>query len=111
MAKFDDLINSIGVGEDGVSIAYPDTFIDDLRGAYTDDMSIPDAQIQVLTAENAGLKQEVILLKAHNYELITQVPSEDVGSDNDSDNDSDDDSDEDVTTDDLFGDDDDDTDK
>ena len=108
MAKFDDLINSIGVGEDGVTLAYPDTFIDDVRTAYADDMSIPDAQIQVLMAENASLKEEVILLKAHNYELITQVPSDDSGSDDANDDSDNSDNDEDVTTDDLFGDDEDD---
>ena len=107
MGKFTDLISSVGVGEDGVSLAIPDNFLDDLNVAYADDMSIPDAQIQVLTAENAGLKEEILLLKAHNYELITQGSAEGSEGDNETDTDTDNNDDE-VTTDDLFGDDEDD---
>ena len=105
MGKFDDLISTVGVGEDGVTIAYPDTFLDDVRGAYTADMEIPSAKIQVLEQENAALQQEVILLKAHNYELITQVPSDDSGQSEDDESESDDDGDDtdNLTTDDLFG--------
>jgi len=106
MPKFDDLINSIGVGEDGISIAYPDTFLDDMRGAYAADMEIPEAQIQVLTAENAELKQANTLLMAENYQLIKQIPSNDPAPIEDEGED-DSESDEDITTDDLFGDDDD----
>lgn len=106
MAKFDELISSVGVGEDGVTLAYPDTFIADLSGAYAADMEIPVAKIQVLESELAALRQENVLLKAHNYELLVQIPSEDAATDENSDSDSDSDSDDDVTTDDLFGDDD-----
>ena len=104
MAKFTDMVSSVGVGEDGVTIAYPDNFIADLTAAYDDDMSIPTAKIEVLMAENAALAQENTLLKAHNYELIVQNPSTDDGGSDDGSDDSDDgdDTDDDVTTNDLF---------
>lgn len=106
MGKFDDLVSSVGVGDDGVTLAYPETFLTDLSNAFAEDMSIPVAKIDVLTAENAALQQENTLLKAHNYELLVQIPA-DGGGDNapegSEDSDDSDDSD-DVTTDDLFGD-------
>lgn len=111
--KFDDLINSIGVGEDGVSTAYPDTFLDDMRGAYAEDMAIPDARIQVLESDLATATAQVTQLMAENYQLIKAVGAssavDEEPTDDDTDNDADDD--EDITTDDLFGDDADNTDK
>lgn len=77
MAKLLEIINSLGVGEDGVTTAYPETFIADITGAYEEDMSFPTAKIGVLEAENAALAQENMLLKAHNYELLTLMPSSD----------------------------------
>lgn len=106
--KFDDLINSIGVGEDGVTTAYPDTFLDDMRGAYAEDMQIPDARIQVLESDLATATAQVTQLMAENYQLIKAVgASSAVEGDGDDDaGDGDDgDDDADVTTDDLFGDD------
>lgn len=74
MAKVTDLINSVGVGEDGISRAYPDTFIDDISAAYAEDMAIPDAAILVLETENAELKQVNTQLMAENYQLLKQIP-------------------------------------
>lgn len=76
MGKFHELTDSLGYGEDGVSLAYPETFIDDARAAYDEDMSIPSSRISVLEADLAAAQQEIIRLKAHNYELITAVPAE-----------------------------------
>lgn len=75
MARFHDLLSSVGVGEDGVSLAYPDTFSDDLTAAYDEDFSVPSAKIQVLESENAELVAQIATLKAHNYDLLMQVPA------------------------------------
>lgn len=76
MAKFHDLFDSLGVQEDGVSLAYPDTFRDDLTAAYDEDFSVPSAKIQVLESENAELKAQIAGLKAHNYDLLMSGPAE-----------------------------------
>lgn len=75
MARFHELIDSIGVAEDGVSIAYPETFLDDIRAAYDEDLAGPAAAIEVRDAEIAELKAQILQLQAHNYELMTQVPA------------------------------------
>ncbi len=77
MAKFHELLDSLGYGEDGITTAYPETFITDVTAAYDEDMSIPTSAVDVLKAENAELKDEIVRLKAHNYELITAVPAVD----------------------------------
>lgn len=76
MAKFHDTISSLGVGDDGVSVAYPDTFTDDILAAYDEDMSVPNAKIAVLERDLAAANETINQLKAHNYDLLTQVPSE-----------------------------------
>lgn len=68
------LLDSIGVQEDGVSIAYPDTFDADIRAALTEDASIYDAKILTLTTELTEAQAEIARLKAHNYDLITNGP-------------------------------------
>lgn len=70
------LLDSLGVGEDGISTAYPDTFTDDIRGAYTADADAAAAKIGVLTADLAAAQQQILLLQAHNYELMTSAPTE-----------------------------------
>lgn len=112
MGRFSDLTDSLGYGDDGVSLSYPDTFLDDARSAYDEDMSIPAARVSVLEADLAAAQSEIIRLKAHNYELLTQVPAEDINpadGDNaaDDDNSSDNESSDDEGIDSLFGDDDD----
>lgn len=94
MAKVLDLINSVGFGDDGISLAYPDTFLDDIRASYDEDMSIPTAKITGLEADLAAAQAEIANLKIHMYDLINQVPdtsdsddSDDSESDSDSDND------------------------
>ena len=77
MSKVIDLLDSLGVAEDGISTVYPDTFTDDIRSAYEEDFSIPSAKIEVLTAELAAAQQEILALKAHNYELMVSVPATD----------------------------------
>lgn len=75
MARFRELIDSLGMGEDGLT-AYPETFTTDLASAYDEDMSIPAARVEVLEADLLAANAEILRLKAHNYELITQVPVE-----------------------------------
>lgn len=74
MGKYQDYINSVGVGEDGAYM-YPDTFIADLNGAYEDDfagatatIAQKDAEIQNLTAQNQQLA-------AANWTLLQQIPA------------------------------------
>lgn len=75
MSKVLGLLDSLGVAEDGISTAYPETFTDDIRAAYEEDFSIPSAKIEVLEAELAAAKAEILALKAHNYELMVSVPA------------------------------------
>lgn len=110
MAKFHELTDSLGYGEDGVTLQYPETFIDDLRSAYDEDMSIPESRILVLEADLAAANAEIVRLKAHNYELITAVPSEEPNADDadsGADDDSNDNQSDDEGVDSLFGSDDD----
>lgn len=76
MANTLALLDSLGVAEDGISTAYPDTFVDDLRGAYTADADAAAARISILEADLAEAKQQILLLQAHNYELMTSAPAE-----------------------------------
>lgn len=107
MAKVTDMLDSLGTGEDGISPLYPDTFLDDLRGAYTDDLSVPAAKISVLETDLAAALAEIDRLKAHNYDLLMQIPAEGAPASED-DNESEDDDSEDEDTpqgvDGLFGD-------
>lgn len=75
MAKVHDMLSSLGVGEDGISVAYPETFQDDILSAYDEDFSVPTAKIQVLEAELAEANAAIATLKAHNYDLLMQVPA------------------------------------
>jgi hypothetical protein len=75
MARFHDTLSSLGVGEDGISVAYPETFTDDISAAYEEDMGGASAKIAVLEADLAAANQTINELKAHNYDLLTQVPS------------------------------------
>jgi hypothetical protein len=75
MARVHDMLSSLGVGEDGVSVAYPDTFVDDISAAYEEDMSGPTAKIGVLETELAEANAKIAELKAHNYDLLMQVPT------------------------------------
>lgn len=70
------LLDSLGVAEDGIATVYPDTFVDDIRGAYTADADAAAAKISVLTADLAAAQAEILNLRAHNYELMTSAPVE-----------------------------------
>jgi hypothetical protein len=74
MAKVPDLLDSLGVAEDGISTAYPETFVSDIRSAYDEDATIPAARISVLEADLAAAQKTITDLKAHNYELMVSVP-------------------------------------
>ena len=76
MARTIDLLDSIGVAEDGISIAYPETFMDDIRGAYGADADAAAARIAILEADLAAAQQEIVLLQAHNYQLMVSVPAD-----------------------------------
>lgn len=75
MPKFHDLLASVGVAEDGVSLAYPDTFTTDLTAAYDEDLSVYTGKITVLETDLAAALDEIARLKAHNYDLLMQVPT------------------------------------
>lgn len=98
MGKLTDLVDSVGFGDDGMTLAYPDNFIDDIRGAYDEDFSISAAKITALEAELAEANAQIAALKAHNYDLITQIPAVDStdesGAEDDGDTDTDDDDDQ-----------------
>lgn len=74
MARTIDLLDSLGVAEDGISTVYPETFTTDIRDAYTADADAAAAKISVLEADLAALQAENLALKAHNYELMVSVP-------------------------------------
>jgi len=73
MSNLLSLLDSVGVGEDGISTAYPETFMDDLRGAYGADSDAAAAKISVLEADLAVAKEKILKLQAHNYELMTSA--------------------------------------
>lgn len=70
------LLDSLGVAEDGISTVYPETFVEDIRGAYGADADAAAAKISVLTADLAAAQQQILLLQAHNYELMTSAPAD-----------------------------------
>jgi len=76
MARTIDLLDSLGVAEDGISTAYPETFMDDIRGAYGADAATAAARIAFLEADLAAAQQEIVLLQAHNYQLMVSVPAD-----------------------------------
>lgn len=76
MARTIDLLDSLGVAEDGISTAYPETFMDDIRGAYGADADAAAARIAILEADLAAAQQEIVLLQAHNYQLMVSVPAD-----------------------------------
>lgn len=93
MSRTLSLLDSVGLGEDGISTAYPETFMDDIRGAYGADQDAAAAKISVLEADQAAAKEQILALQAHNYELMTAaVPTEPVVEDTSEDNPSGDDS-------------------
>lgn len=88
MARFADALAALSGLEDVQS--FPPTWVDDLTGAYDDDIveatgpiDSANARIAELESSNAELANEVQQVKAHNYELMMQVGSPDDNSDND----------------------------
>jgi hypothetical protein len=104
MARFSDILSSLGVAEDGISTAYPETFIPDITSAYDDDVSVYAAKITSLEADLAEAVAKITALQVHNYELMTTSAAEsgDGSDDSDSDGDSDDDTDDNRGVDSLF---------
>lgn len=76
MARTIELLDSLGVAEDGISTAYPETFMDDIRVAYGADADAAAARIAILEADLAAAQQEITLLQAHNYQLMVSVPAD-----------------------------------
>jgi len=96
----------------GLGTELPDTWGDDLTGAYNDDLAevsavqaSADAKVQELTEALAAAQSELTATKAQNYDLLMQVAaqggSEDEGSDADSEDEGSDDEDKDPVED-LF---------
>lgn len=106
MAKVTELLDSLGVAEDGISTVYPETFVGDIRAAYEEDFSIPAARIAVLEADLAAAQDKILALKAHNYELMVSVPATESDENPESEGDDDtpdDDNDDNSGVDSLFG--------
>lgn len=97
-----DILNSLGSGDDG-SVLYPETFITDLTSAYDADMELPASRIAVLEADLAAAQTEILLLKAHNYELLTSQPVMGEPEDSPEGEDFDDEEPQEKTVDSLFG--------
>ena len=76
MSRALELLDSLGVAEDGISTVYPETFVEDMRGAYTADADAAAARIQILEADLLAAKAEITALQAHNYQLMVSVPAE-----------------------------------
>lgn len=74
MARFNEIIDSLGVGEDGARM-YPDTFVDDITGAYDFDMQGSTAVIAQLTAEAETLRAQNQELAAANWNLLQSIPA------------------------------------
>lgn len=78
MGKFDDLIESLDL-----SGGIPDGFVESLRAAHEEDLSVPIAKIDELTASTteyvsqlAAKDAEISKAKAANYDLLMRMPGE-----------------------------------
>lgn len=74
MSQFNTYLDSVGVGEDGAYM-YPDTFHDDLRGAYDSDFQGAAANIALLQQQVADLEAKNVELAAANWNLLQSVPA------------------------------------
>lgn len=106
MSQFRTILDSVGVGEDGVTPAYGDTFRDDISAAYDADIvgatTSADAVVAELTAQVATLSAELQATQADNYRLMKMIPSDGGGvveGDGDEDEET---ADEDIMPEDLF---------
>ena len=77
MARFHEVIDSLGVGDTG-ALMYPDTFVDDIRGAYDSDIQGATAQIALLTEQIATLEAQNTQLAAANWNLSQSIPANNV---------------------------------
>lgn len=70
MAEFDELLGKLREpGDDGV----PETIYDDLAAAYNDRISSADSKISELSSTLDTTKDELLKVRAHNYDLLTAV--------------------------------------
>lgn len=96
--KFAEMLAAMLAGE-----TLPEDWGSQITEAYEYDMSVPGAKVTELEAALAAKDAEITALKVHNYELLMS----DAGSADNIDGDADDTvdtDDEEITTDDLFGD-------
>ena len=80
--EFDDLLEKLLNPIEGED--QPPNIYDDLRTAHTSRVGAGDAKVEQLTAELAVSQAEVAALKAHNYDLLMQVPKTDAPAPDDS---------------------------
>lgn len=78
MGKFDDYLNAVDLGS-----GIPDTFINDLKAAYQDDLSIHNAKVETLEGEKANLltqltekDAEITSVKSKNFDLLMAIPND-----------------------------------
>lgn len=74
MGRFNEYLDTLGVGDDGASV-YPETFQDDLRGAYDADFQGATANAALLQAEIDRLTVQNTELAAANWNLLQSIPS------------------------------------
>lgn len=74
MPKFEDLMNMLKT--QSAESPLPDDFADQLEKAYKDDLSIRDAAVDARQKLLAERDSEVTKLKAHNYDLLRQIPQD-----------------------------------
>lgn len=74
MARFNDYLDSLGVGDAG-AVMYPDTFDADIRAAYDQDFQGATAQVALLSEQVAQLQAQNTELAAANWNLLQAIPA------------------------------------
>lgn len=70
MARFNEVVGEFD--PDNI----PETFVDDLNAAYTEDLSVPQAKIDELHAKADLAEKTIAELKSRNYDLMTAIPAD-----------------------------------
>lgn len=70
MSRISDLIDTLGVAEDGMTPIYPDTFRDDILTAGAADADLAAAELAAVTAQRDAAASEVVTLKAYIADYI-----------------------------------------
>jgi hypothetical protein len=85
MPSFEELMNIYRTASEDAPI--PEDFADQLEQAYRNDLSVRDTAVDSRTRMLEERENEINRLKAHNYDLLRQIPADPPKSDKDQDND------------------------